>query len=281
MKSFLIALMAAAFATPSLATQAHAAPVDVELWRLDCGRIAVKDLGVFSDTGRYAGVSRTLTDSCYLIRHGTDYMLWDTGLPAGLLAAKIDPAAAFSPTLDYDLPSQLKIIGLMPDRIKWLGISHDHFDHMGQMSSFPKATLLIGKADFDALKAGAQGFGLDPSLAGPWLQGDAKADPVTGDRDVFGDGSVVMLAMPGHTAGETALLVRLAHLGPVLLSGDVAHFETQLANNGVPPFNADRADSLASLDRLKSMATTLHATLVVQHDADDIAKLPAFPKSAK
>ncbi len=274
MKAFLIAALAAAFAT-----QADAA--DVELWRLDCGRIHVHDLGVFSDTGRYAGQQKTLTDSCYLIRHAGDYMLWDTGLPVGVLGAKIDPGAAFSPTLDRDLPSQLKAIGMTPDRIKWLGISHDHFDHMGQMRTFPKATLLIGKADFDALKSGAQAFAVDPSLAAPWLTGEGKADPVIGDRDVFGDGSVVMLAMPGHTAGETALLVRLPKAGPVLLSGDVAHFEAQVTTNGVPPFNADRADSLASLDRLKGMAATLHATLVIQHDPADIAKLPAFPKSAK
>ncbi len=279
MKALLTTVIAAAFA---LKAQAAPAPKpDVELWRLDCGRIAIRNLSVFSDTGRYAGQHKTLTDSCYLIRHGDEYMMWDTGLPAALLGAKIDPAAAFSPTLDRDLPSQLKVIGITPDRIKWLGISHDHFDHMGQMSSFPGATLLIGKADFEALKAGVQGFGFDPSLAAPWLKGEGKADPVTGDRDVFGDGSVVILAMPGHTAGETALLVRLPKAGPVLLSGDVAHFEAQVANNGVPPFNADRADSLASLDRLKTTAAILHATLVVQHDADDIAKLPPFPKSAK
>lgn len=278
MKALLTVLLTAA-----LATQAHAAPTpaDVELWRLDCGRIAVKDLGVFSDTGRYAGQQKTLTDSCYLIRHGGDYMLWDTGLPAALLGAKIDPAEAFSPTLDRDLPSQLKVVGITPDRIKYLGVSHDHFDHMGQMLSFPKATLLMGKADLDALKSGAQAFAVNPALAAPWLKGDAKAEPVTGDRDVFGDGSVVMLAMPGHTPGETALLVRLPRTGPVLLSGDVAHFEAQVANNGVPTFNADRADSLASLDRLKSMAATLRATLIVQHDPADISKLPAFPKGAK
>ena len=274
MKTFLVAAIAAAFAT-------HAHAADVELWRLDCGRIAVKDLSVFSDTGRYAGEHKTLTDSCYLIRHGADYMLWDTGLPATLLGAKIDPAALMSPTLDRDLPSQLKVVGVTPDRIKYLGISHDHFDHTGQMSSFPKSTLLIGKADFDTLRSGAPAFAVDPSLAAPWLKGESKADPVTGDRDVFGDGSVVMLAMPGHTAGETALLVRLPKTRAVLLSGDVAHFEAQVANNGIPPFNTDRADSLASLDRLKAMAATLHATLVVQHDPADVAKLPAFPKSAK
>jgi glyoxylase-like metal-dependent hydrolase (beta-lactamase superfamily II) len=113
------------------------------------------------------------------------------------------------------------------------------------------------------------------------MDGKAKIDPVSGDRDVFGDGSVTMLAMPGHTKGETALLVKLPQSGPVLLSGDVVHFEEQIGNNGVPPFNIDRAESLASMERMNRIAKQLNAKLVVQHDADDIGKLPAFPASAR
>ena len=113
------------------------------------------------------------------------------------------------------------------------------------------------------------------------MTGGAELEPVSGDKDVFGDGSVVMLATPGHTADSHSLLVRLAGKGPVLLSGDTVHFEQQFENHGVPAFNTDRAESLASMDRLETMAKTLKATLVVQHDADDIAKLPTFPASAK
>jgi hypothetical protein len=77
-----------------------------------------------------------------------------------------------------------------------------------------------------------------------------------------------------------SLLVRLNNAGPVLLSGDVVHFEEQFANRGVPPFNFDRSETLASMDRLTGIAKQLHAKLIVQHDASDISMLPAFPKSA-
>ena len=90
-----------------------------------------------------------------------------------------------------------------------------------------------------------------------------------------------MLTMPGHTPGSYALLVKLAKTGPVLLSGDIVHFEEQFKNDGVPPFNTDRAQSLASMDRLARMAKSLKAILVVQHDANDIKKLPTFPKAAE
>jgi len=104
---------------------------------------------------------------------------------------------------------------------------------------------------------------------------------VAGDKDVYGDGTVTMLSTPGHTPGSYALLVRLKQKGNVLLTGDVVHFEEQFKTSGVPAFNTSRAETLASMDRLQRMAKMLKATLVVQHDANDIAKLPTFPQSAE
>ena len=90
-----------------------------------------------------------------------------------------------------------------------------------------------------------------------------------------------MLDLPGHTPGHHGLLVKLAQRGYVLLSGDVAHFTENYASNGVPVFNTDRAQSLASLDRFKSIAGNLRATVVIQHEQADISKLPAFPAYAE
>jgi N-acyl homoserine lactone hydrolase len=266
----------------ALALTAHAADAaDVELWRLDCGTIELKDMNVFSDNFAYKPAPKTLTDSCYLIRHDADYVLWDSGLPAALLNAPTDPDAPMSPTLAKDLPSQLAEIGVAPDKIGWVGISHGHFDHTGQAGDFPQARLLIGQADFDAMNDTPPPFGFDPSTLDHWRTGNGAVDKVTGDKDVFGDGSVTLLAMPGHTKGEMALLVRLAETGPVLLSGDVVHFHEQIAAQSVPSFNMSRAESLASMARMEAVAKNLNATLVIQHDPADISLLPAFPASAK
>ena len=70
-------------------------------------------------------------------------------------------------------------------------------------------------------------------------------------------------------------------MGPVLLSGDAAHFHENYENNGVPAFNYDRAETLASLDRIKKIAANLKATVIIQHDPRDIGKLPAFPAAAR
>jgi glyoxylase-like metal-dependent hydrolase (beta-lactamase superfamily II) len=274
------AVVTAALCAGAGAAQA-AEPAAVKLWRLDCGAIQVNNLDLFSDVFAYVGQKRKLTDSCYLIQHGADYLLWDTGLPAGLKGAPISSSDPLSPTLTETLPEQLAAIGVKPEQIATVGISHYHFDHTGQAAGFPQAKLLMGKADLDALKAEPAPFGADPKLLAHWLKEGGAVEPVVGDKDVFGDGTVTMLSMPGHTPGSYALLVRLKQKGNVLLSGDVVHFEEQFKVNGVPGFNTSRAETLASMDRIQKMAKALKATLVVQHDANDIGKLPAFPQSAE
>jgi hypothetical protein len=58
------------------------------------------------------------------------------------------------------------------------------------------------------------------------------------------------------------------------------HFENY-DSNGVPAFNTDRSQTLASLDRVKKIAAASKATVIIQHDARDLDKLPTFPAAAK
>lgn len=260
-----------------LAGVAQAAPAPVSLWRLDCGKIVAFDLDEFSDTHAYVGQHRDLTASCYLIRHGDTYMLWDTGLPKAMLNHVPDPKQGLDAVLTVTIVDQLAKLGVKPEQISIVGISHEHFDHTGQAGDFPDAKLLMGKGDIDDMRGGNADRG---APLAHWLKDSGAMEAVTGDKDVFGDGSVIMLDMPGHTPGHHALLLKLAHKGYVLLSGDAAHFAENYAADGVPTFNSNRADTLASLDRFKKLAANLHATVIIQHEPADIAKLPAFPKAA-
>jgi N-acyl homoserine lactone hydrolase len=247
---------------------------EVTLTRLDCGTPGPPtDVSQrFTDTYAYTGLKIQLVYSCYLIKHGDDYMVWDTGHPMN--APNVAPKVSL-----VDLLGKLE---LKPENIKYVGISHYHGDHVGQVDSFAKSTLLIGKADWDALTDPAKASPIaNPATFQPWIKGGSKVEPVTGDKDVFGDGTIVMINTPGHTPGHHSLLVRLQGMGPVLLSGDVVHFRENYVYEGIPSFNTDRADSIASIDRFKKIAANLNATVIIQHDARDISKLPVFPAAAK
>jgi glyoxylase-like metal-dependent hydrolase (beta-lactamase superfamily II) len=257
--------------------QAPNATAPLSLWRLDCGDATIKDYNsFFSDTLAYKSGPKEITDSCYLIRHGDSWMMWDAGLSEKLVGHP-DSNPVMTLRMKQALAPQLARLGVKPEQIALLGISHYHGDHIGQAGLFAKAKLLIGKGDFDALKAPG---GPDAAPLAAWISGGAPVQPVAGDLDIFGDGQVVMLSTPGHTPGHHSLLVRLAS-GPVILSGDLWHFTEQVALDGVPPFNTDRAQTLASMDRIRKLAANIHAKVVIQHEAEDIAKLPAFPAAAQ
>ena len=267
-----VSLAASAQAQPAKAPRA--APIS--LARLDCGSIKVSDFDVFSDSYLYVGKPKQLTASCYLIRHGDQYLLWDTGVDGALKGKPAQTDWVFTISLKERVVDQLARLKLKPADINYVGISHYHDDHTGQAADFPGATLLMGSGDWEAVKK-------RPETAArfkPWIDGGAKVEPVTGDKDVFGDQSVVVLDMPGHTPGHKALLVRLKS-GPVLLTGDLYHATEQVANRGVPSFNTNRADTLASFDRFQAIAKNLGAKVIIQHEPADIAKLPAFPAAAQ
>lgn len=269
-------LLAAALLACTAGT-AHAA--DVALARLDCGGPpAPVSVASFSDTLEHPDLKLQLVYSCYLVRHGDRYLVWDAGN-----ALDGSPSAPKVPLVE-----QLARIGVAPEAVQYVGISHHHADHTGQLAAFPRATLLIGQGDWTMLQANAPPAGMTPEAFAawrapfaPWTSGGGTVETLTRDRrDVFGDGSVLMISLPGHTPGHHGLLVKLAKTGPVLLTGDVTHFHENYRSDGIPTWNSDRADSLASLDRFKKIAKNLEATVIIQHDPRDVAKLPAFPRFA-
>jgi N-acyl homoserine lactone hydrolase len=267
-------------AVSALAQGAPAAAPEVTLTRLECGTSgAPTDVGArggpglrFSDTYAFEGLKVQLVFSCYLIKHGSDYMVWDSGF--GKAAGPVAPKET--------IPEQLAKLELKPENVKYIGISHYHGDHVGQVDLFPKSTLLIGKGDWEALSDPAKANPMaNPATFAPWIKGGSKVEPVAYDLDVFGDGTVTVLNTPGHTPGHHSLLVKLKEKGYVLLSGDLAHFQENYDSNGVPVFNTDHAVTLASIDRFKKIAANLKATVIIQHDARDVGKLPVFPAAAK
>jgi N-acyl homoserine lactone hydrolase len=244
------------------------------LTRLDCGTATIKDFDAFfSDKpGLYAKGPREVSDGCYLIRHGDQILLWDTSFPGKLAGGEQDMGPLVA-RLSKTVGQQLTELGVKPEDVDIVGISHIHSDHTGQAAEFPNAQLIIGKGDFEQTRGKDDPFG-------PWRGEGAKVNETTADVDVFGDGSVVALHLPGHTPDHLALLVKLAS-GPVLLTGDLYHSREAREKRGVPPFNTSRQQTLQSMDKFEKLAKELNAKVVIQHEPRDIGLLPAFPQAAQ
>jgi N-acyl homoserine lactone hydrolase len=241
------------------------------LYILNCGEGVAGDISRWSP-GVNVGTPMDFVDNCYLIRHAQGWLLWDTGV-ADAIAALPEGQAPSDPRATHwrrpkTLVSQLDALGLKPADIKYLAISHTHPDHIGNVALFPQSMLLVQKAEYEW-----------PSPFGPRFKPEHPVTKLEGDHDVFGDGSVTLLATPGHTPGHQSLLVKLPNTGALVLSGDAVHFKSNWDNRGVPTANSDKDQTLASMQRIADLLAREKAQLWINHDKtqrDTLKMAPAF-----
>ena len=263
-----------------LAAQTIATPTknqpEIRLYTLDCGRLDFDDMKDVSDTDDYAGQKGVMAVSCFLIRHGDDWLLWDAGL-GDEIAALPDgkDEFGFHWTVTKTLRSQLAELGLKPADIKYVALSHVHADHIGNVGLFPRSTFLVSPLDMSWGRA----VPTPPSVDSKLLQklSRMKIKPVAYDLDVFGDGSVRMLRAAGHTPGHHFLMLNLSKSGAVMLSGDLYHFRRDYDESLLTAVNESRAETLASMERFVKLVKKYRARVVIQHAPEDFEGMPKFP----
>jgi glyoxylase-like metal-dependent hydrolase (beta-lactamase superfamily II) len=261
-----------------------AAGVADKLYRLDGGHSLANDESVWTP-GENVGRSIEFSSTCWLIQRGSQWLLWDTGVPESALN---DPKGwSTLPKLivyhlDKSLTDQLATIGLKPDDISYVALSHTHGDHIGNVRLFPNSTVLMQRAEYEWISTPDgpnDNVNQLKALARELLGAPKHLDLLDGDTDVFGDGSVILVSTPGHTPGSESLMVHLKNSGFVILSGDVVHLEENFEKDAVPSLNTDKGASIASMERVRRMIVTYKAKLFINHDkaeTDALKLLPAF-----
>ena len=253
----------------------------VELYTFDGGNVGANKLSLFSEGDKYEGESKQLKDAFYVIKHPKGILVWDTGLPEGLVGQDpyTTPDGGFTISRNDSIVNQLKEINVTPEDVNYIAFSHIHFDHTGAANNFAKATWLVQQSEYD--------FAMGEDIKGNSFYAPASfselknVEKLNGDRDVFGDGTVIIKSMPGHTPGHQVLFLELAEAGPVLLSGDMYHFQENREGKIVPQFNYDIAQSKEAIEAFEAFAKEKNATVYIQHEPADFAKMPKAPKALK
>lgn len=231
----------------------------------------------------------------FVIHHPKGNVMFDTGNndklitdPSywGKIAASIEP----SMTPEVSIESQLGKIGMKPDDIKYVVVSHMHLDHGGNVAKFPNSTVVIQDDEIN--------FAMFPDepFAGSFIPGDVMAlrsavgvtKPnamplirLAGDMDLFGDGSVVVHSARGHTKGSQMLIVRLPKTGTIILTGDAAYFRDNVLKS-IPPnlvLAYDPAGIMKGYEWIRYMMATEKADFFTAHDPDvwkTMKHAPAF-----
>ena len=252
----------------------------VKLYTLNCGDLDFSDVDLFADDGSMKGVARTFIDPCYLIRHPAGDLIWDVGVPEAIADMPDGLKPEGFPVhikVTKKLSAQLAELGLTPADMEFVSFSHLHFDHTGNANLFAGSNWIVDADERAAMFSEKARAGKD--FAAYSALETAKTTLIKGDasHDVFGDGSVVIHQTPGHTPGHTVLLVKPATSAPVLLTGDMWHLEESREKRLVPSFNVDRAQTLASMDKVEALANETGARIVRQHVPSDFATMPVFP----
>jgi N-acyl homoserine lactone hydrolase len=255
-----------------------------KLYRLDGGHSLANDESVWTP-GENVGRSIAFSSTCWLIQRGSQWLLWDTGVPESALN---DPKGwSTLPKLivyhlDKTLTDQLATIGLKTTDITYVALSHTHGDHIGNVRLFPDSTILIQRAEYEWISSPDgpnDNVNQLKALARKLMGTPRHLKLLDGDTDVFGDGSVTLVSTPGHTPGSQSLLVHLKNSGFIILSGDVVHLEENFEKDAVPSLNTDKAASIASMERIRRMIATYKAKFFINHDkteSDALKLIPAF-----
>jgi N-acyl homoserine lactone hydrolase len=245
----------------------------MKLHVLSGGRLRVRK--TMYDANAVRGETLDLPVSCILLRHQQGNVLFDTGChPAvaedaqahwGGIAKIMTPLMRPGDTVI----AALAAIGLHCDDIDVVVCSHLHTDHCGCNTFFKRATFVVHVKEVEAARApGAEAFGY---LAAEW-ETSAPMDMIDGQRDLFGDGRVVLIPLPGHTPGTTGALAALEKSGVFLLASDTVSLRSTL-DTGIIPRNTWNADalvkSLAEVRRIEAGG----ATVLCGHDDAQWASL--------
>lgn len=152
---------------------------------------------------------------------------WRTGWRGAAYRRLLPPKVG----ADDDIARQLTRDGVDPASVTHVVLSHLHPDHIGGVSRFPGATFVMTAGQQQSLAALRLRAGILTGLLPPWFD-EAKKIVLSGGAfhmtdiggvplraaDLFGDGSYLVVDLPGHAEGHVGALVD----GRVLLAGDAA-----------------------------------------------------------
>lgn len=255
---------------------------EIKLYTLDGGTVIVNSLGLFAEDDTYKGQNKEFANAYYVIQHPKGNLMWDAGLPESLVAMDepfTSPDGAFTVSRKDSLHHQLEKIGMSIQDIDYLSLSHTHFDHVGHASLFKKATWLVQEKEYkwvtgdEAREANSDSYNAIKDLD--------KIELINGDYDVFGDETVILKFMPGHTPGHQVIFLDLKDHGPLLLSGDLYHFSENREFKRIPIFNYDLEQTRESMKQFEAFAKERGAKVYLQHQKEDFLSMPKAPEYLK
>ena len=251
-------------------------PKSLRLYVFDCGSLNIPDTSPYQ-LKKEELATTYMSVPCFLIAHPKGAMIWDAGaVPDTAFKPAGGPATLRYATSQKPLSAQLAEIGYSPADITYLTFSHFHWDHVGNGNLFASATWLVRKPERDIMFSDPPSPRTEPANYSA-LKNSQMVMVTKDDYDVFGDGTVVLKAAPGHSPAHQVLFLKLPKTGPVMLSGDLYHYPEERKLNKIPTTEFDASQTIASRSAVEAFLKKTGAQLWIQHDFTATAKLKKAP----
>lgn len=230
----------------------------------------------------------------FLVEHpGAGPMLVDCGFHASVAAAPRESLGRVSSLVFRDIemtaaqavPGRLRALGIDPAAIRTVVMTHLHADHASGVPEFPQATFVVSAEEWQAAsELGARHGYVRRQFdhAFDWRTVDFHGPDAAGHGtfgrtvDLFGDGSVRLLATPGHSRGHVSVLLRLRDRD-ALLCGDAAYTRETLRDAHPPAILADEHRWRRSLREIQLWVREHPDTLVIP--GHDLAAFEALERA--
>ncbi|MCL6446292.1 MAG: N-acyl homoserine lactonase family protein [Alicyclobacillus sp.] len=253
--------------------------IGVRVTAVDCGPLRL-DKGVLM-TGSSGIID--IPTAAYILehpRHGV--VLFDTGVNYRVADAEeaerhwgpgLREAFGCSLVREQAIDAQLDRLGYKLADVKHVILSHMHLDHAGGMCHFPHATFYVQKSEL------RYAWWPDPFSKAVYCYNDYKDTryytfiQLNGDADIFQDGTIRVIATPGHSPGHQSLLLRLEHRGLVLLGADASHLQAAYRSLTPMPYDWSIEHVTDTYHRMRWLEAS-GADLVFSHDPDDFRRFP-------
>ena len=270
------AVLLAVVATANLSAQgARSAVSSPRIYIFDNGAIRGLDPALFNFK-REELKEVDFVNTSYLIVHPRGTLMFDAGAIADS-HLKGDEVTEGVVTASKPLLPQLSAAGYAPRDVTYFALSHFHSDHTANANEFATATWIVQKAERDFMFADSPQGIIQPATYAALRNAKSKVLD-NEDFDVFGDGTVVVMATPGHTPGHQVVAVKLANRGTVILGGDLYHYPEERTTGRIPTFEFNAEQSKASRARVEQYLKDNDATLWIEHDVATHAALPKSPQ---